>query len=80
MYIVQVKHPGKMQRVWPTVVLTILTYSLVLGGLIYLSFIYSESWTFLEATYKFMYVFYFLSQNLNKLIANHFCVVNSEID
>jgi hypothetical protein len=54
MYIVQVKHPGKMQRVWPTVVLTILTYSLVLGGLIYLSFIYSESWTFLEATYKFM--------------------------
>jgi len=54
MYIVQVKHPGRLQRVWPTVLLTVLTFCLVLGALLYLSFIYTESWTFLHSTYKFI--------------------------
>ncbi|XP_059477372.1 phosphatidylinositol glycan anchor biosynthesis class U protein [Neocloeon triangulifer] len=51
MYIVQQK---KMQKVWPTVSIMVISFAVFLGSLFYLSMLYTDSWAFLTSTYKFL--------------------------
>ncbi|KAF4522270.1 hypothetical protein B566_EDAN011966 [Ephemera danica] len=54
MYLVQVKHPGKSEKHWPTVILTVTMFITMLVYLMFISYQITNNWAFIDATYKFM--------------------------
>ncbi|CAB3363719.1 Hypothetical predicted protein [Cloeon dipterum] len=51
MYIIQLK---KIKKSWPVILIMVTTFGVFLGSLLYLSMVFTDSWTFLSSTYKFL--------------------------